>query len=283
VSWLFNRGEIPRSPQDWIGLAARMPVTPRQWLEFADELSRSPTRMLITVLEAVGASFVDRELELRADSGRVTMVLRSLTGSHDDPPVAMGALRPTLDLEGIERVEVEADDVRWARGAIDHLHVTAHRVRIEPGLVASLVAGPILLRGEVGQATLDEWNDRADGPLRRVQLLGEGTVRAWVRRGLSADLSVDVAEGDGGVTEMRFRVQRARVLGVPVPMARMLVRERVVVVPPLPRRMKVVAVHAHPDRLRVEAHVERFREPVNPEHVIKAASTVGSHVVVNLR
>lgn len=283
MSWPFNLGEIPRSPQDWIGLAAKMPVTPRQWLEFADELSRSPTRLLINVIEAVGASFIDRELDVRAASGQVNLVLRSLTGTHDAPPVAMGALRPSLDFEGIERVEADADDVRWAHGAIDHLHVVAHHVRIEPGMTPSLMAGPVELHGDVSQETLDDWVDRADGPLCRVQLREEGLVRGWARRWLSADMAVDVGENDEGATEVRFRIRRARILGVPLPMARALFGDRVAEVPPLPRDMRLTGVEAHADSLRVDARLERYREPVNPEHVLQAASTVGSHVVLSLR
>ncbi len=252
----------------------KWPITPGDWLKVVDELARAPTRVLLETFASVADAMVGKEVELRSATGAITLDVDAIVGTHSAPPVALGALRPGLDLEGLEEVDITVHDVRWDGGRIDRLWVQASNVHLEGGVVAKVVAGPVSLAGEVDQATLDEWLERQGAPLRVVL---DGIDRATVhQRGLSAEVS---AELDG--EEVRFRAHRVRWLGVPLPLAHRFVAERRATVPPLPRGLRLTGLSADPGVLRATAVVDDFREPLLVESVLRAASTVGQHVVLN--
>lgn len=261
----------------WFLRPEKWPITPMDWLKVVDDLARAPTRVLLETFASVADSFVGKELELRSPNGTITLDVDAIEGAHSSPPVALGALRPGLDLEGLESVEVIAHDVRWDGGRIDRLTVSARNVNLEGGVVSRLVAGPIGLSGEVDQATLDDWLARQEAPVR-VTL--DGTDRATVHvvgRRLSGEVSAELAtSGD----EVRFEVHRVRWAGLPLPFVHRFVDDRTAEVPPLPRGLKLTGLSSTPGVLRATAALDRFREPVQVEAVLRAASTVGSHVVL---
>ncbi len=262
----------------WFLRPEKWPITPGDWLKVVDDLARAPTRVLLETFTSVADSFVGKEVELRSPNGTVTLDVDAVEGTHSAPPVALGALRPGLELEGLESVDVVAHDVRWATGRIDRLTVSARNVRLEGGVTAKLVAGPIGLAGEVDQATLDTWLASRDAPVA-VEL--DGTDTATVRlvgRHFSGTVS---ARLDTAGEEFTFHVHRVRWRGVPLPLAHRFVADRRATVPPLPRGMKLTGVTSTPGVLRATAALDEFREPLQVEAVLRAASTVGSHVVLN--
>lgn len=259
----------------WFLRPERWPITPGDWLRAADDLVRSPTRVLIDLFDAVTGPMVGKELELRSADGAVRLHLEAVAAAHSSPPVAMGALRPGFDLEGLESVEVTARDVELEHGRIDRLTVDARDVHLEGGLVTHLVAGPIALEGELDQTTLDEWLADHGAPVS-VELDGtdRATVRRsrWVRGEVSADL-----DGD----EVTVSVHRIRVAGIPVPFGSRWVKPQAFTIPPLPRDLRVTRVTSEPGILRIRASVDRFEEPLQLERVLRAAQTVGSRVVLD--
>ena len=258
----------------WFLRPDKWPITPGDWLRVVDDLARAPTRVLLESVASVADALVGKEVELQAATGTVTVQVDSIVGTHSAPPVALGALRPGLDLEGLEAVDLDVHDVRWDGGRIDRLTVQAHNVHLEGGVVAKVVAGPIGLSGEVDQATLDEWLDRYDTPVA-VQL--DGTDRATVHPGgrLSAVVS---AELDGEV--VHFPVHQVRWAGIPLPFVHRFVATRQATIPELPRGLRITSLSSGPGVLRATAVLDDFREPIVLESVLRAASTVGSHVVL---
>ena len=259
----------------WFLRPDKWPVTPGDWLKVVDDLARAPTRVLLETFASVADALVGKEVELRSADGTITVDVDSIVGTHSAPPVALGALRPGLDLEGLEEVDIAVHDVRWARGHIDRLRVQASNVHLEGGVVAKVVAGPIGLVGEVDQATLDEWLDRHEAPLR-VNL--DGTDRATIHQGgrLTATVSAEL-DGD----EVTFPVHQVRWAGIPVPFVHRFMAIRRATVPPLPRGMRLTNLSSAPGVLRATAVVDDFREPLVVESVLRAASTVSQHVVLN--
>ena len=170
----------------WFLRPDKWPITPQDWLKVVDDLARAPTRVLLETFASVADALVGKEVELRSAKGTVTVNVDSVVGTHSAPPVALGAWRPGLDLEGLEEVDIVVHDVRWDGGRIDRLTIRAQNVNLEGGVVSSVVAGPIDLAGEVDQATLDELLERYEAP---VQVILDGTDRATVHQGgrLTAD------------------------------------------------------------------------------------------------
>ncbi len=262
-------------PVSWFLRPDKWPITPLDWLKVVDDLARAPTRVLLETFASVADALVGKEVELRSATGTITVDVDSIVGTHSAPPVALGALRPGLDLEGLEEVDIQVHDVRWDGGRIDRLTVQASNVHLEGGVVAKLVAGPVGLSGEVDQTTLDGWLEGHEVPFR-VTL--DGTDRATVDQGgrLSAVVS---AELDGN--EVAFPIQQLRWAGIPLPFAHRFVPERRATVPPLPRGLRLTSLSSAPGVLRATAAVDDFREPLLVESVLRAASTVSQHVVLN--
>jgi hypothetical protein len=262
----------------WFLRPERWPITPLDWLKVVDDLARAPTRVLLETFASVTDALVGKEVELRSANGTITVDVDSVIGAHSAPPVAMGALRPGLDLEGLESVDIAVHDVRWDGGRIDRLTIQAHNVHLEGGVVTKLVAGPVGLGGEIDQPTLDEWLERHDAP---VSVVLDDTDRASVRpRGsrLSAVVSAAVEE-EGGVVVIP--VHSLRWAGIPLPFAHRFVAPRRVIVPDLPRDLRLTGLSSTPGVLRATGVVDDFREPLVLESLLRAASSVGSHVVLN--
>lgn len=259
----------------WFLRPDRWPITPGDWLKVVDDLARAPTRVLLETFASVADALVGKEVELWSANGAITLDVDAIVGAHSAPPVALGALRPGLDLEGLETVDVTVHDVRWDGGRIDRLEIEAHNVNLEGGVVSHVVAGPVALAGEVDQATLDEWLARHDAP---VTVVLDGTDRATVSPGrrLTAEVSAEL-DGD----EVAFPVHRVRWAGIPLPFVHRLVTTRRATVPPLPRGLRLTGLSSGPGVLRATAELDDFREPILVESVLRAATTVGQHVVLN--
>lgn len=257
-------------------------MTPRQWIAVVDDISRSPTMVLVDVVESVSAGLVGRTLTIETADDTIDLELVSVTCSHDNPPVAMGALRPGRDIEGIESVVVTASDVAWSRGRLDHLEVEAHHVRLETGIVARLTSAPVEMVGRVGQATVDAWVDqlRADtgAPVQRVELFAADALRVHLRSWLTAEVGVELVDDEIG-----FPVRRLRAHGITVPFVHRRLSTRRVTVPPLAQGLRVTSITVTEDAIEATGRIERVREPVWLDQVFRAASTVGTQAVLRLR
>jgi hypothetical protein len=89
---------------------------------------------------------------------------------------------------------------------------------------------------------------------------------------VSAELDDDV---------IRFPVHRVRFAGLPMPFVHRWVETRTLAVPELPRGLRATGLWLRPGAVQATGVVDDFREPLVLESVLRAASTVGSHVVLN--
>jgi hypothetical protein len=223
----------------------------------------------------VADALTGKDVKLRGPKSTIHLHLDAVIGEHSSPPIAMGALRPGLDLEGLEVVDIEASDVRWEGGRVDRLTVRAHNLNLEGGLVTQLVAGPVELTGEVDQETVQSLLDERDIGVE-VDLDAEDRVTVRVNRWISAEVSAEL-DGD----EVRLPVHRIRVAGIPLPFAERFITPRTVTVPPLPRDLRLTGVSLAPGTIRATGVVDRFQEPIVLERVLRAASTARSEAVLN--
>ncbi|MEL7208380.1 MAG: hypothetical protein AAGK32_09150 [Actinomycetota bacterium] len=282
MSWLFRPDQWPRTPQDWIERASRWPTTPRQWLAVVDELSRAPTRVLVDLIESLSAGLVGRSLRIETEHDTISLRLVDVVCSHDNPPVAMGALSPGLDIEAIERVVATATDVRWDRGSLDDLVVEAHDLRLEPGVATRLVAAPVYLEGRIGQSTVDEWverlNESTDAGLVGVELGEPDTVAVRLRPWLVADVAVRVED-----REIVLPVRRLRAWGVTIPFAHRRIPDRRVPVPDLAQGLRLTDIEIREDEVVAYGTIDRIREPIWMDQLVRAASSVGSSAVLRMQ
>lgn len=245
----------------------------------AEDLSRAPTQVLIDMATEIGESLAGREVQLRSSDGDVTFVFDRLRSEHNDPPAWLGAFRPGLDIEGAEWAEIDAHDVRWDGGRIDRIQLHVRDVRVEAGVQAVMVTGPVGISAEVDQATLDWWLQKSEVDLR-VEL--DGGDRALVSRGPNLR---GVVTGHLVDDHVVFSIDRAWWRGLPIPWPNYWAARRGgpprVPIPHLPRAMQVTAMIVRPGVLRVNAVMPGFREPVALDQIMRAVSTVSSRVVVD--
>ena len=69
--------------------------------------------------------------------------------------------------------------------------------------------------------------------------------------------------------------------GIPLPFVHRFLDPHRATIPPLPRGVQVTGVASAPGVLRATAVLDEFREPLVLESALRAASTVGQHVVLN--
>ena len=81
--------------------------------------------------------------------------------------------------------------------------------------------------------------------------------------------------------EVTFPIHQVRWWGIPLPFVHRFLPERRTTVPPLPRGLRLTSLSSGPGVLRATAVVDDFREPLVVESVLRAAATVGQHVVLN--
>ena len=261
----------------WFLSPGRWPVTPAQWLEAADTLARLPTRRVVELVEAVASQLVGREVEIRSRDRSVTVNLDRIHFDHPEPSAELRAVFPGRDVEAIALIDIATSDVRWDDRCVDRLEISVHDVRLEPGVIARLTAGPVELVAEADQPTVDEWAASVEGGIRvRLTGDGEGTVR--LRPGVSARVHPELAVEE---RRIRFHVRRVWLLGIPIPGLHRRVRPREVDLPDLPRDLQITGIEPRPGTLRVRAVIHSMREPIAIDQLVRAASTVGSHVVLN--
>jgi hypothetical protein len=277
VSWFFRPDKWPRTPEQWIDAATSFPVTPREWLAVADDLRRSPTRMFLDVIRGVAQNLKGREIEIRSGDSDVVLVLDAVRADHDPSP--LGPVRAGLDVEVIDELDIDVRDVRWDAGSIDRLRIEVRNVVLEPGVpAATVVAKPIELIAEIDQPTFDRWLARAaDDLLVSLDAVGRATVRPvkW-QRWVAAEVRPRLDGAQIHVDVERIKVGPFRFRRLPrVP------ERHTIDLPEFDRDLRVTDIEVAPGLLRVRGHIPEWREAIQLEHLIRAAGTVGQHVVFN--
>ena len=264
----------------------------KSWREQASQLSKdlfgvtapvlSPTRFLLDLVELVAERATGRELEIRAGDTTYLMRLERLRCRHEGELVPPGLLASQIrDLGGmsdaLDLVEVEASDVRWDEGRIDHLTVDLHQLRLEPGLRPVAVASPVDLTATLEQPTVDEWVASQE-PGFRVALTGHGLVAVrhptweWI-----AQAMVKVHLDDD---EVRAELDHLALFGGGLRLPRFLSPRRSVSFPRRRGPVEITSIDAEPGRVRVHARVEEVRQPIQGERLAMALTSAGARVIL---
>ena len=83
--------------------------------------------------------------------------------------------------------------------------------------------------------------------------------------------------------EIVLPVRRVQAGGVTVPFAHRRLGTHRLTIPPLAHDLHVTGIEVTADRLTAWGRIAHMREPIWLDQIIRAASTVGSQVVLNLR
>lgn len=259
----------------------KLPLTPTDWINTAGHLSRSPTRLLLDLVEQVAAQMADEDLELLTDDTDVVLRLAGLRCDHPEPQPFLGALE--RGGERIERVDLDVRAVRWthhdgSERRLDHLAVAVHDVRVEPGRRLSLVTGRIDAVATLTPDTVAAWLDalELDHDLR---LAGPGLVEAEPRGG-SWWRAVVRPHVEGG--RVHLPVERVVVWGLGLGVPPRWRGERSVELPELARGARITDLELDQDGVRLHLRIDELREPIALEQLQRALRRAGPRVVLRL-
>jgi hypothetical protein len=259
----------------------KLPLTPADWINTADHLSRSPTRLLVDLIEGVAAQVADEDLHIVTSGTDVALRLADLRIDHPDPRPFLGSLDPSR--QAIDLVELDVSDVRWTddqgrHRRIDRVDVAVRRAWVDPGRRLTLVCGPIDAVAVLHPDTVDEWvaHSELDYDLH---LGGPGLVEARPRGGGWWNARVQPVV-DGQI--IRFPVTRVGAFGFEVPVPPRWQGERSAELPHLARGAYITAVDLDADALRVHVRIDELREPIALEHLQRALVRAGSHLVLRV-
>ena len=259
----------------------KIPLTPADWFRTADHLTRSPTRLLVDLIEAVAAQVADDDLAIQ--SGDTTVVLRlvDLQVDHPEPQAFLGALDPTG--QTIDRIDIEVRRVHWEDGGghdrvIDGITIRVADARVEPGRNLTLVAGPIEAVATLRATTVQQWLATSDVEYD-LELSGPGELtarpkgRSWMRAKVEPYVDGDT---------VKLPITRVGVLGVELPVPPNWQGERSAELPGLARSARITAVDLDAEELRIHVRIDELREPIPLEKLQRALLRAGSRLVLSV-
>jgi hypothetical protein len=259
----------------------KIPLTPADWFRTADHLTRSPTRLLVDLIEAVAAHVADDDLAIQ--SGDTTVVLRlvDLQVDHPEPQAFLGALDPAG--QTIDRIDLEVRRVHWEDGGgndriIDDIAIRVADARVEPGRNLTLVAGPIEAIATLRAATVQQWLAASDLEYH-LELSGPGELtarpkgRSWMRAKVRP-----YVEGD----TVHLPISRVGCWGIELPVPPKWQGERSAGLPGLARGARITDVEVGEDELRLHVRIEQLREPIPLEKLQRALLRAGSRLVLSV-
>jgi len=268
----------------------KIPLTPADWLRTADHLSRSPTRLLVDLIEGVAAQVAEDELSIVAHGTEVTLHLADLRVDHAGPPLSGAVPGPgrflgTLDPEqqAIERIDIDVADIRWTDGEghhrrIDRLAIAAHHTWVDPRLTLTLITGPIDAVATLQPETFAAWVAASELD-QDLTLADEGLVHATARGGgwWQATLRPRL-EGD----QVLLPLERVSAFGLAIDVPARWRGDRSARLPTLARDARVTGLDISREALRVHLRIDELREPISLEQLQRALRKAGSHLVLRL-
>jgi hypothetical protein len=133
--------------RDWLDATSQW-ADPRWWLSQGPG-ARTAQRTLLSLAAGVAERFTGRQLEVRAGDRTIRGVLDAV---RVDAPSMLSSALPG---EGAPvEVRVLAHDVEVDGVALDSVVVTAHDVTLQPGVPASISAGPVDIEVCISEANL---------------------------------------------------------------------------------------------------------------------------------
>lgn len=248
---------------DWLGkwMPAWTPPPTRLPEAIAESVSRladvfgfSPAAFLHNLVSVASSSLAGRRLETVIGGEKVLLVLDRM---RVEPP----HYGPLVGQYG--EVQVDVHDLRWRDRRIDRITVRAENVHLEPGVPTTLVAAPVMVSATLDQpeiaALLAEAQPRVDIGL----VDGVATARLLGREGWGHVEIVPSLWGESVRLQPLSVVVRGHRFRT---IARLLPRIDMRL-PPAPLGGRFTAVAIEGDRLRLDAVVDQWREPLQPSQL----------------
>lgn len=259
----------------------RIPLTPADWFRTADHLTRSPTRLLVDLIEGIAANVAGDDLAVQSGDTTVVMRLVELEVNHPEPQAFLGALDPagqTIDLIDLKVRRVRWEDDQGNDRLIDDIAIRVAETRVEPGRSLTLVAGPIEAIATFRAPTFEQWLATADLEYD-LELSGPGELtarpkgRSWMRAKVRPYVDGDV---------VRLPISRVGAWGIELPVPPKWQGERTTELPGLARGARIVDVQLDADELRLHVRIDELREPIPLEKLQKALLRAGSRLVLSV-
>jgi hypothetical protein len=258
----------------------KIPLTPADWFRTADHLTRSPTRLLIDLIEAIATQVAADDIAIQSGDTTVVMRLVELQVEHPEPQAFLGALDPAG--QTIDRIDLDVARVRWEDGdgndrRIDEIDIVVADTRVEPGRNLTLVAGPIHAVATMKAPTVRQWLDVADLDYE-VELSGpdELAVHPKGKRWATAKVRPHL---EGNVVHLP--ICRVGAFGIELPVPPNFQGERRVDLPQLGRGARITRLEVGADHVRFHVQVDELREPI-PLETLQKALKAGSRLVLSL-
>lgn len=245
---------------EWLGKwMPQWPPSPAKLPEaIAESMSRlvdvfgfSPARFLHDTVSVASSGLVGRVVETTIGGEVVHFVLGKL---GVEPP----QYGPLVGQFG--EVHVELRDVRWSGRRVERLRIRAENVHIQPGVPSTIVAAPVTLSGTIDQAEI-------------AALLAETTSRVVVRVADGVATAALTGRERWGHVEIvpTIRENAVRLAPVAMVLGRRRLQTLARLIPSVDFQLPATLAHGRftdvalqGDRLRVDAVVDEWREPLQP-------------------
>lgn len=178
------------------------------------------------------------------------------------------SVTPSLVVGHAQRARVTIPDVRVAGLHLALVDVRADHVRLPSRWPARLQADRVVVRVHVEQAALDRWTRSSALPLRLALRAGTICARTGIAGRRLGELEIAV-HLDGG--RLRLAPGRMSMLGVALDAARAPMPPLTLPLPPLPRRVTLVAVEPSDGAIDVVFELTDLDEALTVERLRRAA------------
>lgn len=173
----------------------------------------------------------------------------------------------------IDRIGLQARDVRVGLLEVDRIGAEAHQIRLILGFPPHISTDRVEVAAVVGQHAVDQWTKAVALPLRlriRQNAIVARTGLAGLRLG---EMEVDLAV-DGRL--LRLVPRRVNILGFDV--ATPSIFQAALPLPPLPRGFRLAGIDPSEGELLVHGIVEGIREPLNLKTIRRARNLAPGRV-----
>lgn len=232
----------------------------------------TPAQLLQSVMLSIAEQFLDKRVSMAVnnDTATVTMTPTSLVTDVNSLDLARGQFAS---------IQMTASDLVWESGGrqvrVDGLSVDCHDIRLRTSITPALVFGSI----DVG-VTMSARELRAlvleQQPDLTVDIGADGILRAsWSRAQRLGHVVVDAAVDSAG--RLVLTPTELRVASLSVGLRRWL-RPRVIEVPPLPWRLRLVGLETGPGTLHLRGLSERAEGRISTVPVAELLTLVRAAV-----
>ncbi len=243
-------------------------------ISLANTLPLTPAQVLQSVMRTIAEQFLDKRVSMAVSDGAGTVAMTPKTLETDVN--SMGLARGQF-----ASINMTADKLVWRSGGrtvnVDHLSVDCHDIRLRTSFTPSLVFGTInvvvtMSARELRALILEQQ------PHITVDIGADGVLRAsWSRMQRLGHVVVDAdVDGDGNILLTASKLHFA---SLSVSLRRWL-KPRLVEVPQLPWKMRLMSLETEGQRLRLRGLSEQAEGRISTVPVTELLTLVRAGVRV---